>query len=76
MTTIYAQFDGRVLIPEEPVNLPQNQILRVQIEENSAKETPLMALYNSFKDLPDDTEAPTDLAAQHDHYLHGAAKRP
>ena len=65
-------------MPEEPVDLPQGQVLRVQVEEclDEPNQTPLMALYDAIKDLPDDPDAPTDGAAQHDHYLHGTPKRP
>ncbi len=76
MTTLLARFNGQVLVPEEPVDLPQGRVVQVQVEENSLGEpnqTPLMALYDAIKDLPD---APTDGAAQHDHYLHGMPKRP
>jgi hypothetical protein len=30
--TIRAHFDGRVLVPDEPVNLPVNQSVQVQLE--------------------------------------------
>ncbi len=78
MTTIRAHFDGRVFVPDEPVDLPQGRAVRLQFEEASEEdcaETPLMALYEAFKDLPDDPHAPRDGAAQHDHYLYGTPKR-
>ena len=31
MTTLTAHFDGKVLIPDEPVNLPVNQPLKVSV---------------------------------------------
>ncbi len=62
-------------MPEEPVDLPQGRLLRVQVEEESASPSPLRALYEAFKDLPDGPHAPRDGAAQHDHYLYGMPKR-
>ena len=69
---ITAHFDGNVLVPDEEVELPVSQPLRLHIElTNSA--TPRFAdLLGLEADLPD---APSDLAAQHDHYLCGSPKR-
>jgi hypothetical protein len=33
MTTIRVHFDGKVLVPEGPVNLPRNKSLEVQIPD-------------------------------------------
>jgi predicted DNA-binding antitoxin AbrB/MazE fold protein len=33
MTTLRAQFDGKVLIPLDPVNLPQGRVLEIQVRE-------------------------------------------
>ncbi len=82
MTTIQAHFDGKVFVPDNAVQMPVGTRLQLVIEELPAEEnrfaepTPLMALYDAIKDLPDDPNAPTDGAAQHDHYLHGLPKRP
>ncbi len=72
MTTIFAHFDGHVLVPDEPVDLPQGRLLRVQVEEESEEESghPLLALLEIAEQYPDDSASPTDLAAQHDHYLY------
>ena len=76
MTTLLVHFDGQVLVPDEPVDLPQGRILRVQIEEQDEEAaTPLLALYDAFKELPDEPDAPADGAEQHDHYLYGTPKR-
>ena len=32
MKTLNAHFDGKVIVPDEPLNLPANQKLRVQVE--------------------------------------------
>ncbi|MDY0170412.1 MAG: hypothetical protein RBS80_27965, partial [Thermoguttaceae bacterium] len=71
--TIAAHFDGRVIVPDEPVQLRAGQPLRVQLQlvpEPSA--APFAELLRFAADLPD---APTDLSEQHDHYLYGSPKR-
>lgn len=76
--TLKARFDGRVLVPEQPVDLPQNCVLKIHVEEAAEPEAiaPLAALADWAEQLPDDPDSPTDLAAQHDHYLYGTPKRP
>jgi hypothetical protein len=69
--SISAQFDGRVIVPDEPVQLPVGRPLRVSVEMVEA--APRFAeLLDFASDLPD---APADLSAQHDHYLYGTPKR-
>ena len=71
MTTITAHFDGKFIVPDEPVELPIGQTLLVSCEVVRA--SPRFAeLLNLAADLPG---APTDLAAQHDHYLYGSPKQ-
>ena len=72
MTTIRARFDGSVFVPEEPVDLPQGRAVQVQVEDNLY---PLLALLQLAEEGSDDPDSPPDLAAQHDHYLHGVPKR-
>jgi hypothetical protein len=68
---IAAHFDGQVIVPDEPVQLPVGQPLRVRVEVVEA--APRFAdLLDFAKDLPG---APADLSAQHDHYLYGTPKR-
>lgn len=80
MVTLKAHFDGRVLVPEEPVDLPLHRTLQVRVEDAASEEplaeSPLAALVEISRTFADDPDTPTDLAAQHDHYLHGAPKRP
>lgn len=76
MTAIKAHFDGRVLVPEEPISLPLNTTLNVYVESAGTDETPLKELARILSEMPDNPNTPSDLAAQHDHYLHGAPKRP
>ncbi len=68
--SISAHFDGRFIVPDEPVQLPVGQPLRVQVE--LAEAAPRFAeLLRFASDLPD---APVDLSTQHDHYLYGTPK--
>jgi hypothetical protein len=69
--SIAAHFDGKVIVPDEPVELPVGQSLRVYLELRNSSSA-FADLLQFEADLPD---APTDLAAQHDHYLYGAPKR-
>jgi len=78
--TIRAKFDGRVLVPEQPVHLPIGSVvdLRVETAEQPvhAGSSTLADLVEFCEKLPSDPDAPVDGAAQHDHYLYGAPKRP
>ena len=38
MTTLRAHFDGKVLIPDEPVSLPQGRSLKIQVLDESPNE--------------------------------------
>jgi len=67
-----AHFDGNVIVPDEPLQFPAGQRLRIEIEP-VAEDAPRFADFSKLAaDLPD---APPDLASQHDHYLYGTPKR-
>ena len=71
--TVNAHFDGRVIIPDEPLDLAPNQALRVQIEPvgcagDLTKEAALTWLATN---AGESLTQPADLADQHDHYLYG-----
>ena len=70
--SIAAHFDGQVIVPDEPVQLPVGQRLRVSIELAEPAPPRFAGLLRFASDLPD---APPDLSAQHDHYLYGTPKR-
>jgi hypothetical protein len=80
MVSFIAHTDGKVIVPDEPVELEDGQRFRVTIEpvpEDAATEAEMpdwvrMAVELS-KLMPDDL--PEDLAEQHDHYIHGTPKR-
>jgi hypothetical protein len=75
MVTIRAHFDGRVLVPDEPLNLPANQPLRVVVYAESDSEFPLAGLAHLAQTYSPVDHWPSDGAKQVDHYLYGTPKR-
>jgi hypothetical protein len=76
MFSIHAHFDGRVIVPHEPVDLPPGQDLIVRIEPARSPETkPESALEWLADNAVHSSTTPDDLAHQHDHYLYGSPKR-
>jgi hypothetical protein len=78
MTVLRAHFDGKVLIPIDPVDLPVGRelVVRVDSGDGAAATTFLRRLAELAESAPDNPAAAPDRAAQHDHYLYGAPKRP
>ena len=71
--TVNAHFDGKAIIPDEPLDLPPNQALILQIERVGPRETEEeSALAWLAANAVEDDALPTDLADQHDHYLYGS----
>ena len=73
MRTVNAHFDGKVIIPDEPLGLPRNQPLIVRIESvgrkhDAAEESVLSWL---AANAVESDALPMDLADRHDHYLYG-----
>ena len=67
-----------MLVPDEPVKLPLDCALKVQVEPlpgTSADNKPLERLVEVARHFPV-SGGPADGAAQHDHYLYGLPKRP
>jgi hypothetical protein len=81
MTVLKAHFDGKVLVPDEPVKLPVNCALELHIQRvapdapGAVNGKPLLRLLKALDELPDNPDWPADGAAQHDHYLYGLPKR-
>jgi len=81
------KFDGKVLVPEGAVDLPVGEAFDVCVETDNGAETetrvsqkeelrPLQQLYRKLREVaPPDHDLPTDLAAQHDHYLYGTLRK-
>ena len=76
-TRLKVRYDGRVLVPQEPVDLPQGRLLEVELQpiDDGNERTGLSKLADELAKLPSDPNSPTDMAAQHDHYLYGKPKR-
>src|SRR5437016_1504622 len=78
MKVLKAHFDGKVLVPDEPVDLPTDCALEVRVEpvkRNSANGNSLRRLVEAARRFPV-SGGPVDGAEQHDHYLYGLPKRP
>lgn len=78
MIAFHAHFDGKVIVPEHPVDLPVDRTFVVHVETprsaDPEREIGPSGLQWLAANAVED-ELPSDLAAQHDHYLYGTAKR-
>jgi len=79
MPTIKAHFDGKVIVPDQPVELVQGQPLVVHFEP-APQNGPPSDSSKHFLDWVVETlvarsELPPDGGVQHDHYLYGTPKR-
>jgi hypothetical protein len=73
MPTVFsAHYDGRVIVPDEPVSLPVGQKLRLRVEIPASEVGQFAHLADFAADIPD---SPGDLSVQHDHYNYGTPKR-
>ena len=81
MIMFRAHFDGSVLVPDEPVDLPRDCQVSVSVTDAPSEYTvteqdqPLLRLARALAQHPANLERPADLAEQHDHYLYGTSKR-
>jgi hypothetical protein len=72
--TVNAHFDGKAIIPDEPLDMPTNQALVVYIERVGPREpVEESALAWLAANAVENDALPTDLADQHDHYLYGCS---
>lgn len=83
MVAIKCHFDGKVIVPDEPLDLPRNQPLVVHIEAGTAEVAesgesgnPASALLWLAENAVDDPSIPADFSQQVDHYLYGTPKKP
>jgi hypothetical protein len=76
MVRFVAHFDGKQLLPDEPVNLPIDRPLQVTVEEvPSVAPLPPLNLTQLFESIVSETglvDGPEDWSAHHDQYLYGA----
>ena len=73
--TVHAHFDGTAIIPDEPLDMPPNQALIVQIERVEPREQgeePALAWLAA--NAVENATLPTDLADRHDQYLYGSPR--
>ncbi len=76
MSTIKVRFDGHVFVPETPVALPVGYEVELEVSPPPLQKSSLVKLAEIANQFPVDPDTPTDLAAQHDHYLYGTPKQP
>lgn len=83
MIAFRGHFDGKVIVPDEPLDLARNEPLIVRIEpaRQPAPSVSAPKTGGSFLEwaarnsLPDDAGLPPDLSENLDHYLYGTPKR-
>jgi len=84
MTIIRAHFDGKVFVPDEPVDLPVGERVEIPVLPAEPDLPPppegktVAELADWIRSLPPikGDSSLGDSAAQHDHYLYGTPKRP
>lgn len=70
--------NGRTIILDEDVNLPDGTPVTIQAVEppDMAQQSAVPTLYERFQNVIGQAkDLPTDFAAQHDHYIHGTPKQ-
>jgi hypothetical protein len=82
MVAFKGHFDGRVIIPDEPLDLEPGQRLVVQLLTQeidgpaaTGQVQPGESLKSMLEDAIDDPSLPADGSFQHDHYLYGTPKK-
>jgi hypothetical protein len=63
---------GGVVVLDSDAELPDGTAVKVEPVHSTSRRTLAEQLGDLIGSMPD---LPTDMAAQHDHYLHGAPKR-
>ena len=75
MSVIRAHFDGKVFVPEEPVDVPKGTPVRLFLVQEGNGDRPLAELARLTESLSAEADWPADGAAEHDHSLYGTPKR-
>jgi hypothetical protein len=73
--TVQATFDGKVFVPDDPVDLIVGQRVLIDLPVNQESPLPFKQLVEKWSKEPIDSDLPADYAAQIDHYLYGTPKR-
>jgi len=73
--TVSAHFDGKVIVADEPLDLPPNQALILEIQAVAGTDVPAdeSALDWIAANAVDRDALPVDLADRHDRYLYGSS---
>jgi hypothetical protein len=71
--TVSAHFDGKVIVPDEPLDLPPNQALVLEIRAVDGQDVSIdeSSLAWIAANAVDSDALPVDLAERHDRYLYG-----
>ena len=80
MRVFRAHSDGRVLVPDEPVELgvgAKYEVTLRQVKGEEVDEKAVQSLREFLLSIAGTAkgDCPSDLARNHDHYLHGRPKR-
>lgn len=74
MKTLYATYDGQVLRPEDPLQLPANTRVRLTIEDaDKPASTPASFLRTA---RAQELDGPPDWSSRLDEYLYGEGTEP
>jgi len=71
--TFHAVFDGKVLHPEEELDLKPDTRYIITIERDERVEGD--SLWDILSELAGTVEGPQDWSEEHDHYLYGTPER-
>lgn len=75
-TSVKVRYDGKVLVPEQPVDLPVGSLLDAELTPSKPIAKPaLERLVESVGEIAEPDKLPVDGSAQHDHYLYGLPKK-
>lgn len=70
---LLAHFDGKVLRPEETLDLKPNVRYRITIEDDESIAE--QSIWEVLSDFSGNIDGPEDWSEEHDHYLYGTPKQ-
>jgi hypothetical protein len=72
--TLTAVFDGKVLVPDEPAGLTENERYELTVSDPPA-ERAFEDAWDVLDRISGTVDMPEDWSLEHDHYIHGTPKR-
>lgn len=77
VTTLRARFDGKVIVPVGPVDLPVDREFTFHVDVEAPQSPGKSSAQRLAEKLAarSNSNLPADFSAQHDHYLYGTPKR-